>query len=109
MGLELVVAVLRAPVEAKGVLEAGAASTLDGDPQDLGVAGRLVSLELLDLRGRALGERDNGDGFLEGRHEPIVPLRLDPPNPPFCADFVTAAARIVERFLRGFVRLTATC
>ena len=35
----------------------GAAAALDRDAQHLGVAGRLLGLELLDLRRRALGER----------------------------------------------------
>jgi hypothetical protein len=75
-----VIALLRATVEAERVLETRAAASLDGDPQNLCVAPRLVGLELLDLRGRALGERDDGGGLFEGGHGPIVAVRPAPPN-----------------------------
>ena len=56
--LELVVALLGTAIEAERVLEARAAPALDGDAKNVGVAGRLVGLELLDLRGSALGQRN---------------------------------------------------
>src|SRR5919204_1585815 len=61
VAVELVVAFLRAAVEAERVLEAGAAAALDGDPQDRGLAVRLLRHQTLDLRSRALRQRDEGD------------------------------------------------
>ena len=58
--LDLVVALLRAAVEAERVLEAGAAAALHREAQHLGLAGRLLGLEGPDLLGSALGERDDG-------------------------------------------------
>src|SRR4051812_10753518 len=55
--LDLEVARLGGPVEPERVLEAAAAAALDRDPQDLGLAGRLLRHERADLRRRALGER----------------------------------------------------
>ena len=79
-GLELVVALLGAAVEAERVLEARAPAALDGDAQHPGVAVRLVGLELLDLVGRALGERNDGGRLFEGGHGPIVAVRPAPTN-----------------------------
>ena len=80
--LELVVALLGGPVEAERVLEARAPTALDRDPKHRGVAVGLVRLQLLDLGGRPLGQRNDGEGLFEGCHEPIlaaVPERLNPP------------------------------
>src|SRR5205823_3493708 len=56
--LELVVAFLRAAVEAEAVLEAGAAAALDRHAEHGRFALGLVGHELLDLDRGALGQRD---------------------------------------------------
>src|SRR5512133_1242021 len=56
--VELVVALGRPAVEAERVLEAGAAATLNGDPQNCRLALRLLGHQRADLGRRALGERD---------------------------------------------------
>src|SRR5919201_1768447 len=71
--LELVVALHRAAVEAQRVLEPRAAAALDGDAKDFGLAGGLLGHQILDLRGRALGQRDEGNGALGDLQDgPIV-------------------------------------
>src|SRR5262245_34341092 len=56
--VDLVVALLGAGIEAERVLEARAASALNRDAQDIGLAGRLLGHQLADLRGGACGEAD---------------------------------------------------
>ena len=68
VALELVVALLGAPVEAERVLEARAAAALDGDAQDRGLALGLLGHQVANLRRRALGERDECQLVLGGRH-----------------------------------------
>jgi hypothetical protein len=65
---ELVVALLRAAIETERVLEARAAAALDGDPQDRGLAFGLLGHQVLDLRGRALSQRDEGERALGDLH-----------------------------------------
>src|SRR5438046_9978251 len=56
VALELVVALLRAAVEAERVLEARAATALDRDPQDRGLALGLLGHQILALRARPPGD-----------------------------------------------------
>src|SRR3954452_5187416 len=49
LAFDLVVALLRPAVEAERVLEAGAAAALHSEAQHLGLAGRLLGLEVPDL------------------------------------------------------------
>src|SRR6266850_1725038 len=71
--LELVVTLLRGPVEAERVLEAAAAAALDRDAKHLGLARRLLGHQGADLRRGLRGEDDDGGlellGFsLDGGH-----------------------------------------
>ena len=68
MALELVVAILRAAVEAERVLEPGAAAALNGDSQDRGLALGLLGHQVLDLRRGRLGQRDEGQRTLDSLH-----------------------------------------
>jgi hypothetical protein len=70
--LDLVVAVLRAAVEAKCVLKAGAAAALDGDAKNLEVLLRVLGEELLDLARGRLGERHHRVGF----YQPVPGARM---------------------------------
>src|SRR5205823_2185332 len=69
LALVLDVALLGAAVEAEPVLEAGAAAALDRDPQNADVVFLLD--QVLDLRGRASGQRDEGLGALLDLHARI--------------------------------------
>src|SRR5579859_4975200 len=71
VGLDLVVALLGAAVEAQRVLEAGAAAALDGDAQNGRLALGLLDRKSLDLGGRALGEHDQLVGSLDDLHAAI--------------------------------------
>src|SRR5262249_21334408 len=62
----LAVALLRTPIEPERVLEAGATAALHGQAEHRGLALGLLGLQLLDLRRRALGERDDGERALGG-------------------------------------------
>src|SRR4051812_11619444 len=88
VALDLVVALLRAAVEAERVLEAGAAAALYREAQHLGLAGRLLGLEVPDLVGSALGERDESGlgalGDLHGSHRSNVVRGR--PRPRLCND-----------------------
>src|SRR5215204_6334396 len=67
---ELVVALLRAAIEAERVLEARAAAALDGDAQNRDLV--LLGHELLDLVRSCLSERDQGVGTLDRCHSAMV-------------------------------------
>src|SRR5262249_14551740 len=99
---ELVVPVLGAAVEAERVLEAGAAAALNRDAEHLRLAGGLLGHQALDLRRRALGERDDLEGLLGGRHRAHRSNGLRRSESPSRAsgnpELVTAATGVVEPF-----------
>src|SRR5437899_7739883 len=79
VALELVVAILRAAIEAERVLEARAASALDGDPQNRRLARGLLGHQVPDLRRRTRGQRDDCKLVLGRRH---LTHRSNVPGPP---------------------------
>ena len=100
--LELVVACLRAAVEAERVLEAAAPAALDRDAEHLGLAGRLGGHEAPNLGRRALGERhDSGLGLFDRGHLPQCSRRASGGN------FVTRATPIGTRLAGSFVLLAS--
>src|SRR5215208_258062 len=107
VALELAVAFLGATIEPKRVLEPRAATALNGDPQDRGLALGLLGHQIPDLRRRALGQRHEGQRSLGDLHAPIVAAWFGCPNPPLevsgNAEFVTAASRLVEPFSSSLV------